>query len=58
MVQKTEIIKCEDCKVAPSVIIDKKKYLCSECYLFEKNIPFESGIHRLRKEGLYDKLKN
>ena len=54
----TEIIKCEDCKVAPSVIIDKKKYLCAECYLFEKNIPFESGIHRLRKEGLYDKLKN
>ena len=58
MVQKTEIIKCEDCKVAASVIVDKKRYLCPECYMFEKNIPFEGAIYRLRKEGLYDKLKN
>lgn len=58
MVQKTEIIKCEDCKKAPAVIVEKKKYLCPECYMFLKNIPFEGAIYRLRKEGLYDKLKN
>jgi protein-arginine kinase activator protein McsA len=58
MVQKTKIIKCEDCKVAPSVIVDKKRYQCAECYMFERNIPFEGAIYRLRKEGLYDKLKN
>lgn len=58
MVQKTKTIKCEDCKVANSVIIEKGKYMCPECYMFEKNIPFDNAIYRLKKEGLNNKKKN
>jgi len=56
--KKSRVIKCEVCNTLPSVIIHKKVYYCSDCYIFECKIPMSDAIQNLYNEGQSIKLKN
>ena len=56
--KKSRVIKCELCNTLPSVIIHKKLYYCSDCYIFECKIPMSDAIQNLQSEGRSIKLKN
>jgi protein-arginine kinase activator protein McsA len=56
--KKSRVIKCELCNTLPSVIIHKKLYYCSDCYIFECKIPMSDAIQNLYNEGQSIKLKN
>lgn len=55
--QNNKII-CEECDETFAVIIDRKIYKCADCYMMNHNIPIDSGLYRLNKEGKTDKRKN
>ena len=51
-------IVCELCDDMFAVIIDNKIYKCADCYMIEINVPIDSGLYRLNKEGKTDRRKN
>ena len=58
MVKNNDKIVCEQCEEGFAVIIDKKVYKCADCFMLEINIPIDSGLYRLNKEGQKDRKKN
>ena len=55
---KDNKIICEECDVKIAVIVDRKIYKCPDCYMLDHNIPIDSGLYRLNKEGKKDRKKN
>jgi hypothetical protein len=55
---KDNKIICEECDVQIAVIVDRKIYKCPDCYMLDHNIPIDSGLYRLNKEGKKDRKKN